>query len=520
MKKTFKKIVFSLMLILTFIFTMNINTNASSNWDLKAKSESPNNLGFLVSPMGENNYTILNYHFNFSSSLDSTSFFHFDYDTYFYEEYIEYYDYAPMYLDFYFVFSYTQYKNVNGFSFRTNNYTLDLENLETRAYLIENYGYNDVYFNSTRLINNRLYHFKGYFNRLIFNYLQSSFYNKNELDFYLILNYDNYNNMKNFDNSKFNNLYAINYLQMYVSNGWTKFSCCYNYIYSYDNVFNCFNPNLVLYDNKDFYFNELDINEEDWYCPPAKYYGYGFKMGTFPLKNITLSPCFYDEDADTIYPTFTNNSLFYLLPNQFTTKFSDSIDFTQIECLGPFDYRNFNQTNISNDKKNGLWKNYSTINNGENFNSNFYWFSSQKMYMVHGGTATGGISLTWHITPTFFGWGPTSNQHFYKNSCNAFFSTDIENNAVIDLNTNNDELAKSLNLYYKSCHWWDLKGQLNNLFYYIITGLPFLNNLYLFLNNIFGISKIGFSLISFSVPLLSLVSFVLLVYVVFNKMLK
>ena len=374
-------------------------------------------------------------------------------------------------VDFYSLNSYT-FVNSNGFV----NFKSNWQGLSSKT-IILNSNYNTTY----------KYHLYLYFSENNIKNIKNYYFN---LGFY------------DFDINDYLNAFLNNFVFNFRSKTKPNVLITESFIYSYDTSYSAFIANQVYY-YKDFLFDINTLKKRN-----LNKYGYGFFQSCFDLKKLNISGGVFDVDTTSIYPTFSNNMLYYVIPPKFpNSKFSDNIDFSSIELLYSFDYANYSALNIQNEKITGLFKNYDSLPNSEYIHSNFYSFGFSR--------------CLFYTNDNVFNLGSYLGINKFTNiNANAFYNSGIDSNSTINNWDSNAELANDLGLYKINCHWYDLKGQLNNLFYYLVTGLPFLNDLYLLLNQIFVLSKAALSTITFSSYLIGFLGFILCINIVFRKLLK
>lgn len=517
-----KKIIFSILFIFSFLCIFSVNNYAYS-WDLKPINEVQLDYGFNVSPTGKNNG------------------FLYDCNVYMKENQTAYGFYMALSTDYYYDFYIFAMQDqqvvyeIEDDESNTTNYTFYTTRKTLKSIINTSYNFDLINYdenNPTNLTN--AWHFYGMLNpdnqsETFLNFRYPNLLNLNNYHIYIYIEQSNYNRINNYiynnlDNDDFSNYYRNNIIDSYCNDMFETIQIEFNnysnmdyvlmtqtYIFDYETPYTSFIANGVRYYDK-FLFDMDYLSNYDTYM-----YGYGFFQSCFSLNDLYLSGSIYDIDNEAIYPTYSQNMLYYVIPYEFPNyTFTQGLPYNSCELLYSFDYRRLYSDYIEQDLDTGLAKTYTSLNYSDYIQNNFYSFGFSRciLYKIDANN-----NEDWSY---FFpiNMAQTSTVPFIKINAQAFYVSDIYNGTSLDNSTNNDDLANALGLHYNSCKWWDLKGQLQNLFYYLITGLPFLNNLYKFLNQIFGISKIGFNLISFSVPLLSLVSFVLLVYIVFNKLLK
>lgn len=517
-----KKIIFSILCIFCFLCIFSVNNYAYS-WDLKPTNEVQLDYGFNVSPMGKNNGFLYDCNVYMKQNQSAYGFYMALSTDYYYDFYIfAMQDYEINYsitddedntTNYTFYSTRRTLKQIKNLSYNYDLSNFDDNNPNDLTFPLHFYGVLNpdnqtetfLYFKYPNILNLNNYHIYIYFEQINYNKINDYIYNNLDDDFLSLYYYNNsmdtyYSDL--FDNIsiEFSNYSNIDYVLMTQT-----------YLFNYDTPYTSFIANGVRYFD-DFLFDTDYLSNYDPYM-----YGYGFFQSCFDLNNLWLSGSIYDIDNSSIYPTYSQNMLYYVIPYEFPTRpFTSGLLYNSTELLYSFDYRHFYEEYIEQDFINGLAKTYNSLNYSDYIQNNFYSFGFSRciLYKID---ANDNDDWSYFFTINM---GQTSTVPFTKINAQAFYVSDIYNGTSLDNSTNNDDLANALGLHYNSCKWWDLKGQLQNFFYYLITGLPFLNNLYKFLNQIFGISKIGFNLISFSVPLLSLISFVLLVYIVFNKLLK
>lgn len=271
----------------------------------------------------------------------------------------------------------------------------------------------------------------------------------------------------------------------------------YNWIYQYNGIYSYYNCNS-------FSMPKVIINNHNGYnCELSSC---GVLQGSGNLLDLQPTLSTYQMSSNTFYSMFQMNYLYAFLTNSDNKSFSSvSNGFVDLYAFGNTgQYTSILNSNIDifqyDDLNSSLSTNYFDVN--FNYFVYFYTFISNN---YNGGSMT--------LNNLLINNDSTKQCYSYFKANNDYYQQDVGQ-------TNNTDLASDLGITYINCDWWNLKGQLNNLIYYIITGLPFLNNLYSLCLNIFSIGKIGFNFFTWSIPLASLLCFIIAIRIVFDKMMK
>lgn len=464
-------------------------------WDLQPISNNNVNYGFNVSPSGNNTDYLLDFEFQYvnTGNVLNLTFNNFDL-----------YDNVKNYYDFNIYYGPDHVKTIkqNNITYRFKKSPCILSKISEEWF----FGYDlNVIFGYEQ----SFYNFNGFLSNNITLSLRNTYSSKiNHLYFYIsqdnVYNIINYYRGLGFVDFDINNYFELFSHSISINNSVESFyfTCCENYIFNYTNPYSSFIANKI-----EFYSDYLfDVNKI--YPINLFQYGYGFFQSCYDLRILNLSGCIFDEDTLACYPTFTQNMLYYVIPPEFpNSKFSDNIDYSSIELTDSFDYKSYTSNSFQNDKLTGLFKNINTSNFDGHLPNNYYSFGFSRLLRYQSMSATYSLS-------------DFSSIKFDVVNASAFYDSGLDSNSTVDNFSSNNELANDLGLYKISCNWYDLKGQLNNLFYYLITGLPFLNDLYLLLNQITVLSKVALSTITFSSYLIGFLGFILCINIVFRKLLK
>lgn len=297
----------------------------------------------------------------------------------------------------------------------------------------------------------------------------------------------------------FKSFSTTDYLYFYndSANIFNEYTLSINYIYNYDSIYSYYNVNSLSIPY-DFYANYYDFDNINLTSVSCLMSSNSF---------LDLKPCFPTLRASTneFYGMWQFNYMYaYLMPESYTNKsFSDVSN-------GLVDLYVFNgSSNKLQDYSTGVYvvDNDNTAISSDYFDINFKYFAYQVNY---NGYFSG---LNFAETPDFNPFNVyLNNECFFKNN-SGYYYNDVGS-------TDNTDLTNDLGISYITCDWWNLKGQLNNLFYYLITGLPFLNKFYTISKNAFGIVKVGFNFFTWSIPLTTFIGFIISIKILFNRFLE
>ncbi len=464
-------------------------------WDLQPISNNNVNYGFNVSPSGNNTDYLLDLEFKSNNS-----------DNVLYLAFLPFnlYNNVKNYYDFNIYYGPDSNKRIsqNGITYTFKRSNCIMNNITQEWVFKDSWN---IVFDSR----GSFYHFSGVpSGEVVYTISNRSKNTTNHLYFYFsqsnvnnIINYYHNLGILDFDINDYFDLFSTS-VGIQYNNDISYLTCCENYIFNYSNAYSSFIANQIEF-YSDFLFDNTKVITSN-----LDYYGYGFFQSCYDLRTLNLSGCIFDTETLACYPTFSQNMLYYVIPPEFpTSKFSNYIDYSSIELTNSFDYKAYTSNSFPYDQSTGLFKNINTSSYNGHLPNNYYSFGFSRL-------------LNYHSLNTGYFLSNFSTIKFDTINAAAFYDTGLENNSTIDNFSSNNELANDLGLYKISCNWYDLKGQLNNLFYYLITGLPFLNDLYLLLNQITVLSKVALSTITFSSYLIGFLGFILCINIVFRKLLK
>ncbi len=295
---------------------------------------------------------------------------------------------------------------------------------------------------------------------------------------------------------RISNINSDTYFDIYNdgTHNWDEVSLSINFIYNFNYIYSYYAVNSMVFPYDFYKQGYLNCNLQS----------VAVMQSSTSFYDLTPSMPYLRTSTTQFYGAFMGNIIYdYYLAESYTDKGFSSVSNGYIDL---YMYGVNGQYNLDN-YTNGIYfvPDNSLFVSGDYFNINFKYFAYQVSYNLPN-------VYSFNID-TKGDYKRYLNNECYYNNNTGYYYNDVGS-------TDNTDLINDLGIHYINCDWWNLKGQLNNLFYYLITGLPFLNNVYSLCLNAFGIVKTGFNFFTWSVPLTCFLGFIISIKILFNKMLE